>query len=157
MINGIGEGVSLLSGYEIDRNNISLLDIVKIDERTCGRMDLICMSYYHDISYLPLLLEWNHITDIAEQKVGDLLEIPDMDDLSKQLSDNQIFTFINDIALEDEGSSIDLPGVVSNTYNKNSTKSSKSTKSGVIIGNPTLNIETKETSFDSTTGTITYY
>ena len=149
MIQQLNGEFSMLLSSEFDRSEVNLLDIVKLDEKTYGRLDMIATGYYKSVEFLPLLLEWNNITDVAEMRIGDLIEIPDLIDLiNKAGESNQ--TLVNDF---EDGQNMDIPGIVENDADM--------LKSSVITGskttaNPTLNITQKGTVVDESNGLIIY-
>jgi len=99
------------------------------------------------MKYLPLLLDFNRISDITETKLGTIFELPDIDYLLK-------ITGINNVLTEDEVS--DIPGV---RKNMDSSINNANTVQSANVGTtalPKLGITLKKVNYDSTTGVITY-
>lgn len=142
MIQTVENEYSMLLSFQYDRSAVNLIDIVRLDEKTYGRMDIICTTYYGSVDYLPLLLDWNNITDVSKMKIGDVIEIPDLSDMLNSVKENNT-------TLLDE--SDDIPGIIENTP-QSVTKNQNNT-----TANPTLNITQKDTDVDVENGFIIYH
>lgn len=132
----------MLLSFQYDRSNVNLIDILRLDEKTYGRMDIICTTYYGSVGYLPLLLDWNNITDVSNMKIGDVIEIPDLSDMLNSVSENNT-TLLDETDI--------IPGIIENTQ-----QTLKSEKSNTTA-NPTLNITQKDTDVDIENGFIIYH
>lgn len=137
----------LVSG-QYKKSDVKLVDVVKLDEKTYGRLDIIAVSYYGDVKYLSLLLDWNNITDVSKMHVGDVVEIPDLLDLLKSVDDN------NRTLLEDfqDDQNISLPGIIENDFTPTTSEQIQKNTSG----NPLLGITQKGTEVDEANGFLIY-
>lgn len=145
---------SPIIGYDIDKSKVRIVEIIKIDEKILGRLDMVCMAYYGDITYMPLLFDWNSITDVSDLKIGDTIMIPSLDDILNQCNDENVE---NTLMQDDFDKFADVPGIVDNKAtispgNKNITISKSR-----ITANKKLNIETRPAEYNPKTGEITYY
>ena len=95
MLDTVNGEYSMLVSGQYEKSDVKLVDVVKLDEKTYGRLDIIAVSYYGDVKYLPLLLDWNNITDVSRMRIGDIVEIPDLMDMLKSVKDN------NTVLMED--------------------------------------------------------
>jgi hypothetical protein len=97
---------------------------------------------------MPLLLDWNNITDVSKMHVGDVVEIPDLLDLLKSVDDN------NRTLLEDfqDDQNISLPGIIENDFTPTTTEQIQKNTSG----NPLLGITQKGTEVDEANGFLIY-
>ena len=143
---------SLLSlGIEMFLNttphdSIPLIAVKKIDNITYGRLDIFINKYYNgNMAYLPLLMDFNKISDPIEIKIGTTFELPDFNYIISQLSVNKI--------LEDDI----VPGVSQTTDSKRLNKNlSETSKNNITIASPKLKIPLKKVSYDEETGIISY-
>lgn len=149
MIETVNGEYSMLSSYQIDKNSISLVDIVSLDEKTYGRMDIIASVYYGSVDYLPLLLDWNNITDVSEMQIGDVIEIPDLEELLKSVNET------NNLLLQDfqDDQNYPVPGIIDNeqTYVEN-TGMDKETSGNIALG-----LTQQDTTVDEKNGFIIYH
>lgn len=131
--------------YE-NKNNIPILDTIKINDFLFGRFDIIINKYYHNkIEYLPLLLDFNNITNPIDVNIGRLIDIPDFDYVIQNLKKCNIFD--NNI----------IPGVNNSMNNQevNNIKLTENNKSKTTAI-PKLKITQKNVSYNKETGIITY-
>lgn len=138
-----------LNNYGIDKflnglskADIPLIAVIKIDNNTYGRIDILINKYYNgEMKYLQLLMAFNNISDPTEMKLGMIFEIPDLQSLLDQLSFNEI--------LDDDSI---IPGV-KNYMTPNNTSMSNSTQN---TSNKTtaskLSITLKTATYDAVTG-----
>lgn len=148
MLDTVNGEYSMLVSGQYKKSDVKLVDVVKLDEKTYGRLDIIAVSYYGDVKYLPLLLDWNNITDVSKMHVGDVVEIPDLLDLLKSVDDN------NRTLLEDfqDDQSISLPGIIENDFTPTTSEQIQKNTSG----NPLLGITQKGTEVDEANGFLIY-
>lgn len=68
---------------DINKEDIPLVDIVKINVSLYMNYDNIMMKYYgkDGEQYLKLILMFNNLNDISEINIGDYLRIPDLNSL----------------------------------------------------------------------------
>lgn len=144
-----------LNNYGIDKflNNllrvdIPLLAVIKIDNNTYGRVDILINKYYGgEMKYLKLLMAFNNISDPTEMKIGMIFEIPDIQSLLDQLTFNDI--------LDDDSI---IPGVKNYMTPKNTPNnvdnSSTNNPNKTIASK--LNIMLKSVKYDSVTGITSY-
>ena len=142
----------------IDRSQIPLLDVVKLDKESFGRLDLICMNYYRSMSFYPLLLDWNGITDPSKMNIGDLIQIPDMNDFTGAKPDNSKDVFNNFTLFEEEydGLGYNVPGFVNNNETKESQKKQNSKNGNKMTANSKLNLTKKEAFYDADKGLLVF-
>lgn len=131
--------------YE-NKDKIPIIDTVKINDFLFGRFDIIINRYYHDkMEYLPLLLDFNNITNPIDINIGKLIDIPDFDWVIQNLKKCNIF---------DDNI---IPGINTSMNNQevNNIQLSENTKSKTTAI-PKLKITQKNVSYDKETGIITY-
>lgn len=139
---------SLLNiSMNIDKNNIHLEDIVKLDADTWGRLDILTMSNYKDLDMLPILLDYNNITDPEDMEIGDLIEIPDLTDLMNNITEINIFG-------KEEDKTFECPGVIDNDDIKNRNKLVQTGSN--TVANSKLKITQKEATYDPINGLLKF-
>jgi len=143
---------------EIDRSQISLLDIVKLDEEVFGRLDIICMFHYKSMAFYQLLLDWNGIIDPSKMKKGDLIQIPDMNAFTGAKPDNSKELFNNFYLFEEEygGGGYNVPGFINNNETKESKKGQGSKTGNKMTGNLKLQLTKEEAYYDATQGLLVF-
>lgn len=129
-----------------NRNKIPVIDVVKINDFLYGRLDIIVNRYYPGkMEYLPLLMDFNGITDPTDLNIGRLIEIPDFDWLIENIDECKIF--------DDEK----IPGVNSSMISKEVNESNKKEKTkSKTTAIPKLNITLQRVSYDVDTGVIKF-
>lgn len=138
---------TIVSNYMYEnRDKVPIIDTVKINDFLYGRLDILLNRYYNGrMEYLPLLMDFNHITDPVDINIGRYIDIPDFDVLIQNLSECKIFTDEN------------IPGVNSSMICQEVNKSQQSDKSKTkTTAIPKLSITLKKVSYDVDTGVITY-
>lgn len=140
---------SMLESIEVDRSQVRILDIIKIDDTLCGRMDIVCMTYYNSLAYLPILLQFNHIVDPKEQQVGDLVQIPFLEDI---ISNSQE---VNDTILQDWDKGTPIPYVVE--VKDCTDKSKESLPKLDKTSNPLLDIKDSSVEYNPESGQLFFY
>ena len=126
---------------------VNLIDAIIIDNNLYGRIDIIINRYYKGrLDLIPILMNFNKITDPVEINIGMLFKIPDIESLETQLSINTI--------LDDDN----VPGILKNTNNIEVNKSNlkKINNSLRTTALPKLNITLPKVSYNNKTGTVTY-
>ena len=148
MLDTVNGEYSMLVSGQYEKSDVKLVDVVKLDEKTYGRLDMIAVSYYGDVKYLPLLLDWNNITDVSKMRIGDVVEIPDLMDMLKSVKEN------NTVLMEDfqDGQNYSLPGIIENNFTPTTSEQIQKETSG----NPLLGISQKGTEVDETNGFLIY-
>jgi hypothetical protein len=141
------EGYNLLDITNIDINRMLISDVIKLDETTYCRMDMVAVAYYGDIKYLPLLLDYNSITDVEMMQIGDIIAIPELSDLLQYSENTSLFE-------EEEAGIFKCPGFVENNYTPQKNKSSK--KGNLTMANSKLKIVQKESEYSPETGMIIF-
>jgi len=143
-VNGI---YNVLNLQIIDREKVPILDIIRLDADTWGRLDLIVNSYYKSsdvkgIDYMQIFLDWNSINDVFELEVGRLLEIPDI-----------IYYLLHYSSNTNIFNTDDVPGVISPSLtNKFSSKFSKPNNTSA---NTKLEITQTPAVYNPNTGILT--
>lgn len=131
--------------YE-NKNNIPIIDTLKINDFLFGRFDIIVNKYYHNkIEYLPLLLDFNNISNPIDVNIGKIIDIPDFDWVIQNLKKCNL--------LDDNK----IPGVnfsMNSQNNNDSLKQENNNSKTTAI--PKLKITQKNVSYDKETGIITY-
>lgn len=107
MIPLIENQYSLLQAPSIDRNDILIIDVIKVDEQILGKLDTVAIEYYGDENALPIILDWNGITSVQDIHIGQFMELPDIKTMFSGYDTNPIL--INDIH---NSSANGIPGVV---------------------------------------------
>lgn len=127
----------------------ALSEFVTLDEDTFERLDLIVVASYGDISYMPLFLDYNMITDVSEMKIGDILIIPPQNVL---LTINEEDTLLEN---DEINSSFNIPGFLAND---NLTKKDVSAqlKGDITVANKKLKIIQSSPLYSSETGKLTF-
>lgn len=148
MLDTVNGEYSMLVSGQYNRNDVKLVEVVKLDEKTYGRLDMIAVSYYGDVKYLPLLLDWNNITDVSKMRVGDIVEIPDLMDMLKSVEDN------NRLLMEEfqDDQNYPLPGIIENNFTPTTSEQIEKNTSG----NPLLGITQEGTTVDEANGFLIY-
>lgn len=151
----VDDEYSMIMGVEVNRSQVRIKDVLEIDERSCGRMDLIVMSYYDDISLMPIFLQWNRIVDVSKQKIGDIIQVPEMNDIFEQINNHENKTLLNDF---DDNSFVKIPGIVENDASKLSSKNNIITarKSEQTKAVPSLGIVSEAAEYLPERGRIVY-
>lgn len=132
----------------VNRKNVQIIDTVVVNDLLFGRLDIIVNKYYPGkMEYLPLLMDFNRITDPTEIKIGTLIDIPDINNLILSM----------EVMDEIDADGHKVPGVLSsmvnsevNTQQKNDSNKTKTTAI------PKLNITLKKVSYDTKSGMIVY-
>ena len=138
---------SICNFFVENRDSVPIIDVVKVDNFLYGNFDILIHRYYQgQMAYLPLLLDFNMISDPVEIKLGMIIEIPDIATLEQQLKINTIFDDDN------------VPGVNSSTNSdliniQNTPKNSKTSK---VTALPKLKITKRAVSYDVTTGQLKF-
>jgi len=128
-------------------DNIPLINIIKIDNKIYGKLDVIINKYYNGrMELLPLIMSFNKISDPIEIRLGMLFELPDLESLESKIVINNILD--ND----------DVPGICSSTNNLLVNANLKKTQSTAskTIALPKLGISLNHVSYDAKTGTVTF-
>jgi len=126
---------------------VDLIDVIKIDNNLYGRIDIIINRYYRGrMDLIPLIMNFNKITDPVEINIGMMFKIPDIDSLESILSINTI--------LDDDN----IPGILKDTNNTiinkaNLLKINSSLKTTAL---PKLNITLPKVSYNDKSGTVTF-
>lgn len=134
-----------ISAFMIEhRNEIPLIDTVKIDNLLYGRFDIIMNRYYKGrMDFIQLVMDFNKISDPIEIKIGAIIELPDLFALEDLTSVNNILD--TDI----------IPGVNetpnSRTVNNSMAGNNKSLQTTAV---PKLKIKKEPVSYDSETGVL---
>lgn len=149
MLETVNGEYSMLTSGQYNKADVKLVDMVTLDEKTYGRLDIICVSYYGSSTYMPLLLDWNNITDVANMKIGDVIEIPDLMDLLKSVDET------NKTLLEDfqDDQNFDLPGIIDNNFTPTNLTEIEDNTSG----NPALGLKQQGTEVDEQNGFLIYH
>lgn len=128
-----------------NRQQIPLIGAVKINNEIFGRLDIIINRYYNgQMEYLPILRDFNKITDDSELKIGKIIELPDVSFIEQNLS-------ITEILYDDEI----IPGINKSTNNKliNNSNIISSTKT---TASPKLKITQDKVTYDEETGVLKF-
>lgn len=133
----VDEYIQLDNLYSEGRDEL-MCDLAVLTDKTVGRLDILVMQYYGDINYLPIVMDWNNITDITETLEGQIIKLPIIDVINKY-----------DI-LEDSA-----PGVMDN-WIEPIYVSKTSSKTGTTRANPKLNINQSPVKYDPETGNIVF-
>ena len=144
---------------DIDRTNIPLLDALKLDNETFGRLDIPCMVFYGDMAFYPLLLDWNGIIDPSKMKIGDLIQIPDMNAFTGAKpanSSKELFGNFKLFEKEYEDAGYDVPGIVNNADNQLSKKIKSSKKGNKMTANSKLRLTKEEAYYDADQGLLVF-
>ena len=148
-----------ISSYVIDgRERIPFLGYFYLDNDTVGRLDIICIKAYGNIDYLPLLLDFNNITDVSSTEVSDKVIVPDFNNILGQHTENNI---INMDKYNGDVDDVDVPGI--SRYSNNQLPDNKASSDGINqtssdslvndnnTGNLKLGIKSNSVSYDSVT------
>jgi hypothetical protein len=144
-LNGV---FNILNLQLIDRHTVPILDIIRLDVETWGRLDLIVNSYYNfpdsnGIDYLSIFLDWNNINDISTLEIGRLLEVPDITYLLQ-------FTNQNNILFNDE-----VPGVIKSSDTHTIFLAPNPISPSNNTGNTKLELTQVPANYDPETGILT--
>ena len=164
MIN-VSTDLNISSCVVDNRVDIPYLGYFFLDTDTVGRLDIICIKAYGSIDYLPLLLDFNNITDISSTEIGDLIIVPDFNIILKDYELNNILnqgdfdnssddTEVPGVSKYDNAQLIDsaMSGSEDSLYQMNMTAGSNVANSG----NLKLGIVSNPVSYDSTTETLRF-
>lgn len=151
MVDFLSSDFNEIEKYFIDDiDNIKIIDIIKIDKSTIGKMDMLILSKYgyrnkdYITRFLPLILSYNNISDISNITIGTIIKFPDLAELISGLEINS--TFIND----------NVSGVNKVGYVESSLLINKNLNSGKTTALPKLNITLQKVTYEPESGIITY-
>lgn len=136
-----------ISEFVIDnRDNIPLLGSVIIDDSLYGNFDIIINRHYGgEMKYLPLLLDFNDITDMVDVRLGMLFKLPDISALSGNLT---ILKELDKVpGVSDTMNNLEMNMLNSKTGNKSS---------GKTTAQPKLKITLPKVSYDNESGTLKF-
>lgn len=127
-------------------DDVKLINTIKIDKNLLGRPDIIINRYYYgEMKYLPLLLDFNNLSDITEMKAGMFFDLPDIDLLLKN------------IVITDILESNNIPGIKQSTEPLMvSNETIISMVANQTTANPKLNITLPKVTYNPETGIIKY-
>ena len=151
MIDFLSTDFNEIEKYFIDDiDSIKIIDIIKIDKSTIGKMDMLILSKYgyrnkdYITRFLPLILSYNNISDITNITIGTIIKFPDLSELIDNLEINN--TFVSD----------NVSGVNRVGYVESSLSISKNLNSGKTTALPKLNITLPKVAYEPETGIIRY-
>ena len=151
MIDFLSTDFNEIEKYFIDDiDSIKIIDIIKIDKSTIGKMDMLILSKYgyrnkdYITRFLPLILSYNNISDITNITIGTIIKFPDLSELIANLEINN--TFVSD----------NVSGVNKVGYVESSLSISKNLNSGKTTALPKLNITLPKVAYEPETGIIRY-
>lgn len=151
MIDFLSTDFNEIEKYFIDDiDSIKIIDIIKIDKSTIGKMDMLILSKYgyrnkdYITRFLPLILSYNNISDITNITIGTIIKFPDLSELISNLEINN--TFVSD----------NVSGVNKVGYVESSLSISKNLNSGKTTALPKLNITLPKVTYEPETGIIRY-
>ena len=151
MIDFLSTDFNEIEKYFIDDiDSIKIIDIIKIDKSTIGKMDMLILSKYgyrnkdYITRFLPLILSYNNISDITNITIGTIIKFPDLSELIANLEINN--TFVSD----------NVSGVNKVGYVESSLSISKNLNSGKTTALPKLNITLPKVTYEPETGIIRY-
>lgn len=130
-----------------NKESIPIINVVKVTKDSWGRLDIIIFEYCDgQMEFLPILMDFNKITNPFNVPVGTLINIPDYQYILESIKTNTIDT--------------QIPGVSNSMVcleqNKTNIKQGITKNSDKTVGIPKLNISLKKVNYDSSTGIITY-
>lgn len=140
--------------YIINKEDIPIISSVIITDELWGRLDIIVLRYYSRLDVLPVILDFNGITNVTDINVGDVIDLPNI----AMLNENTKF---KQKLLEYE-----VPGF--NVHNfDNLTKSQQATNALIyskaksssptqITAIPKLKVTVNKVKFDIDKGTLTF-
>lgn len=124
--------------------DIPLMNIIRIDNYNYGRIDLICMMYYHTLDVRSIILDYNKISDLIELKIGQILRLPDLQSL------------ISNIKIQEDLTE-NCPGIIMTSDNRKYNESKNANgNSNETVACPKLDIAKRHVTYDEETGIITY-
>lgn len=129
--------------YVDSKDEVELIDVIKIDNNLWGRLDILIKRYYNnDMSILPIILDFNEISDVTEIKIGTLIKLPYINSLETvtKLSVNNIY--------ETEK----VPGIIEKTKTNNFLIKNNSKQKAM----PRLNLELEKITYNKNTGEVIY-
>ena len=131
-------GISNFSFENLEE--IPIIGTVKVDNNLYGKLDVLINKHYNgDMKYLPLLLDFNKISDATEIKLNQILTLPD------------IRTFENSIKILTLSDDENIPGIACSKSKKVLKKQSNKT-----TALPKLKITLDKVSYDNTTGILKF-
>ncbi len=131
---------------------IPIIDVVEVTKDSWGRLDIIIFEYCDgQMEFLPILMDFNKISNPFDVPVGTLINIPDYQYLTQQIKINTIDTEIPGVS----NSMVCLEQNINNIKNKKTTNSISSNKNKTT-GIPKLNVTVDKVTYDSATGIIKY-
>lgn len=127
-------------------------EIIILDAETYGRLDILVMATYGDIAFLPLLLDYNMITDVENMNIGDKIVLPTLQTL---LNINEDFDMYSKDLITDSYSDEEyiIPGFINNITSANKTISDKS---DITVANKKLKIVQKSSTYNAETGVLIF-
>lgn len=135
--------------YE-NREDVPIIATIKITNSNWGRLDTIVNKYYQgQMEYYKLLLDWNHIINPLNVKIGQMIDVPDFNYLLGKIIEINLF--------EDDkipGVSSSMNSLVVNRERKESLKSNTNSSETTAI--PKLKVKVNKVKYDSQTGVITF-
>lgn len=64
---------------KIDYDKVILMDVIKINQKTGNRLNVISKRYYGDEEKMDILMKFNRINNIFKLEEGQTLHIPDLE------------------------------------------------------------------------------
>ena len=127
------------------RTNIPYLGYFYLDQDTVGRLDIICIKSYGSIDYLPLLMDFNNITDISSTEIGDLVIVPDFNIILQKQNENNI------INVDGYDEDVQIPGISRYAHTELGETNSDPLVNINNTGNLKLGLKSNSVSYDSIT------
>lgn len=130
-----------------NKESIPIINVVKVTKDIWCRLDVLIFEYCDGMmEFLPILMDFNKISNPFDVPIGTLINIPDYQYVLQNIE-------INTVEKEIPGVSNSMACIIQNQNNKKITKASKNNKT---TGIPKLNVTVEKVSYDSTTGIIRY-
>lgn len=137
------------TGRIVNEQEIPIIASVIITDEIWGRLDIIMNRYYGRLDVLHVVLDFNNISDVTNLKVGDVIELPNIDALN-------LNTQIGSTLEEMEVCGIHAHGYDNMTKEQQSIATIKKSTPTKTTANPKLKVTVTKVKADIPNGIITF-